>query len=174
MKRILVALAVLVGCVLLCVLIGAMLPQNHVSSRAATYRHSPAEIWRVITDPPGFPAWRNDVKQVEILAPVEGRPSWRETDSHGNGISYEIVESDPPRRLGTRIVGQNLPFGGTWTYELTAESNGGTLLRITENGEIYNPVFRFVARFFLGYTGTQEQYLRALGNKFGETITVDN
>jgi hypothetical protein len=43
-------------------------------------------------------------------------------------------------------------------------------LRITEDGEIRNPIFRFVARFFLGYTATMEAYLRDLGRRFGETV----
>ena len=34
-----------------------------------------------------------------------------------------------------------------------------TTLRITENGEVYNPVFRFVSRFVFGHSATIEKYL---------------
>ncbi len=42
------------------------------------------------------------------------------------------------------------------------------MVTITENGEIYNPFFRFMARFVFGYTVTMETYLKALGKKFSE------
>jgi uncharacterized protein YndB with AHSA1/START domain len=174
MKWFLVTLAVLVGIALLIFLVGAMLPRQHVSSRAAVYKQSADEIWSVITDPQKFPEWRKSVKQVVLLPPVQGQASWREVDAHGGAIPYEIIESTAPRRLITRIADLKLPFGGTWTYELSPAPDGGTVLRITENGEIYNRVFRFVARFFMGYARTQEEYLRDLGNKFGETVAVAN
>lgn len=174
MKWIIVAVAVLVGIVLLVVLVGAMLPRHHVSSRAAAYKSSPQQIWDVITSPQKFPSWRNGVKRVEMISPVQGRLAWREIDSHGAAIPYEIVESAAPQRLVTRIADPRLPFGGTWTYELSPAAGDATVLRITENGEVYNPIFRFVSRFFMGYSGTQEQYLRDLGDKFGQQVNVEN
>ena len=74
------------------------------------------------------------------------------------------------RRLVTKIADDSLPFGGTWTYELSRPSAGnGAVLRITENGEVKNVVFRFISRFILGQTATMDTYLRDLGRKLGET-----
>ncbi len=42
------------------------------------------------------------------------------------------------------------------------------LVQRTEQGEIYNPVFRFVSRFILGYTRTIDTYLRNVSRKFDE------
>jgi hypothetical protein len=50
---------------------------------------------------------------------------------------------------------------------------GGSELRIHENGEIYNVIFRFMARFLFGYTGSIETYLRDLGAKFGEPVAIE-
>jgi hypothetical protein len=50
---------------------------------------------------------------------------------------------------------------------VSPETNGSRL-NITERGEIYNPVFRFVSRFILGYTGTLDTYLKDVARKFGE------
>jgi len=47
-------------------------------------------------------------------------------------------------------------------------------LRIREVGEIYNPLFRFLARFFFGYTGTIDAYLKSMAKKFGEQSPVGN
>ena len=45
---------------------------------------------------------------------------------------------------------------------------------ITEDGEIYNVIFRFVARFFMGYNSNIEGYLNGLGRKFGEPVQIEN
>jgi hypothetical protein len=42
-----------------------------------------------------------------------------------------------------------------------------TTLRITEHGEIYNPIFRALARFVFGYESTMIAYLDALKKKVG-------
>jgi hypothetical protein len=40
-------------------------------------------------------------------------------------------------------------------------------LTITENGEVYNPLFRFVSRFIIGQTATMDGYIKALNAKLG-------
>lgn len=157
--------------VLLVVAIGYALPRSHVASVSAQYAAPPDTLWATLTDVAAFPRWRNDLVRVELLPDENGQRGWRE---HGKNdvITYRVVASDPPRRLVTRIADETLPFGGTWMYEL-APAGGGTRLTITERGEVYNPIFRFVSRFVLGYTGTMTTMLRALGAKHGETITPE-
>ena len=75
---------------------------------------------------------------------------WRETDSHANAITYEEAEAGivsgpvPLWRRVTRIADRNLPFGGTWMVEIVP-ADGGSKVTITENGEVYNPFFRFAS-----------------------------
>jgi hypothetical protein len=78
----------------------------------------------------------------------------------------EHVERQPPRRLVTRIADADLPFGGTWTFELAPEE-GGTRVTITERGEIRNPIFRAVARYVFGYGATMEAFLDELRAHIG-------
>jgi len=40
-------------------------------------------------------------------------------------------------------------------------------LTITENGEVYNPLFRFMARYIFGYEGTIENHMAALKKHLG-------
>ena len=79
-------------------------------------------------------------------------------------LTFAFERMDAPRVLVTRITDAGLPFGGTWTSEI-APVPGGSRLRITEDGEIYNPLFRFMARFIFGYDGTIKLYLSALETK---------
>lgn len=111
------------------------------------------------------------MQKVEPLPSKDGRPAWRETDQHGQVIPFEVIEWNPRQKLVTRIADPNLPFGGTWTFELEP-SHSGTTLRITERGVVNNPIFRFMARFVFGYTATMEEYLHSLGKKFGDTSSA--
>lgn len=150
-------------------LVGALLPAEHVATRLARYAQPPAALWEAITDVEAMPAWRTDLKSIRRLPDREGRPAWVETSSSGE-LPLVVTEWDPPRRLVTRIDDPELPFGGTWTYEIAAVEGGATL-RITENGQIRSALFRFLARFLFSHTATMEQYLKDLGRKFGEDVT---
>lgn len=174
MKWALRALGIVVALIATVLLIGSLLPKQHTATRAARFRQPPETVWRAITDYSKFPAWRKGVTRVEALPSANGKPSWREFDKYDHSLPFEIDELKPPEHLVTRIADPNLPFGGTWTYELAGQSDGATVLRITENGEVRNVFFRFVSRFFMGYTKTMEDYLNALGEKFGEKTTVEN
>jgi hypothetical protein len=85
---------------------------------------------------------------------------WREHSKSGD-ITFEFAETTAHVRAVARIADPSLPFGGRWTYEL-APDGAGTRLTITEHGEVYNPIFRFMSRFVFGHTSTIEQFLAAL------------
>lgn len=175
MKWAILIVAGLIAIVGLIALIGAVLPQNHVATRSAKFRRSPQELWQAITNFADFPNWRPGVKSVERLPDHDGHIMWLERTSH-DAIPYEAIELTPPdsggrARLTGKIADPKLPYGGTWTYELT-RAGEGTELRITERGEVYNPIFRFVSRFVMGQTKTIDDYLSALGKKFGESVSI--
>jgi len=169
----------LIAIVALVAIIGAFLPKGHVATRAARFRQSPDAVWQAITGYEDFSKWRPGVQSVKRLPEMNGHAAWSEQIGIGwsaEEIPYEIVESvapagGAPGRLVVRIADPRLPYGGGWTYELSAV-DGGTLLRVTERGEVYNPIFRFVSRFIMGHTKSLEDYLNALGKKFGETVTI--
>ena len=125
---------------------GAALPVAHVASRQARFRKPVEEVWAAIA---------------------------REKTFREDNVNYEVIESSPPRRMVTRIADKNLPYGGQWTYEISPDGDG-SILRITENGEVYNPFFRFVSRFIIGHTATIDNRLRALGKQFGETVKIED
>ncbi len=169
MRWALIVVAGLAALVLVCVVAGLLLPQSHVAARSARYRASPATVWAVITDVSAFSSWRPDVKKVELMSTPPAPPRWREIGERP--ITFEQVEVDPPNRMVVHIADASLPFGGGWSYELAPADGGGTTLNVTEHGEVYNPIFRFVSRFIIGHTASLDGYLRALGTKLGEQVT---
>ena len=166
MKWILLVLGVLVGLLILITLIGWLLPREHVGSREGRYRQPPEAIWTAITDVDAMPSWREGLKAVKSLPDRNGLPAHVEISSTGE-IPMETVEMLPPSRLVGRIADPKLPFGGTWTFEITPTPEGANL-RITERGWVSNPMFRLLSRFVFGYTSTIDSYLRSLAKKFGE------
>ena len=75
-------------------------------------------------------------------------------------MPVRIEREEPPSLLVTRVV-EGQPFGGTWTYRI-APAPGGSQLTITEDGEVYNVVFRFMSRFVFGHYATMDAYLANL------------
>ena len=160
MNAVLMTVAVLIGAVAMVTLIGASLPKGHVASLEKRLPIDPQSLWTILTDVDSFAAWRPDVKRIETLPDIEGRPVWTEHTTSGR-IRFAVDRMEPPRTLVVRIADPDLPFGGTWTYEILEDGNGSSL-RITERGEVYNPIFRFIARFVFGYEKTIRTYLDAL------------
>ena len=168
MRVVVVLLAVMVGLGLVVVIVGYLLPVRHEATVSATIPAAPDAVWAVLTDPASYPTWRGDVTSVELLPTDSGHVAWREQGKNGV-ISYAIELAEVPTRLVTRITDKSLPFGGSWEYVVTGEGRGSRV-RITEHGEVYNPVFRFVSRFIMGHTATASAYLKALGARFGAAV----
>ena len=138
--------------------IGYALPQDHVATVQRSIPLPPAEVFAKISDVSRFPEWRTDTQEVTIVS--RSPLTWRER-AGGDVITYEVVESRPPERLVVRIADPDLPFGGTWTYELQPEG-AGTRVTITEHGQVFNPIFRFMSRFVFGHVATMNAVLDAL------------
>ena len=126
MKWILWISIALVGVLILITLIGWLLPKAHSVSREVQFREPPEAIWKAITDIEAMPAWRQGLKSVKHLPDKNGLPSWVETSASGT-IPFETVVSQPPAKLIVRIADPKLPFGGTWTYQITPVAAGSSL-----------------------------------------------
>lgn len=150
------------------VIIGYLLPKGHVATRSAVFKASPEELFTLISGPQN---WRPDVKKFEVLPDAGSMQRVRETTSDGETITYDVVRLEPPRLMVRRISDKSLPYGGSWTYHIET-CNGGSVLTITEDGEVYNPIFRIVSRFIIGHTNTIDRYLKSLGGALGEPVKI--
>lgn len=155
--RVLLALVGLAGVV---AVVGWMLPVAHVASGSSVVPQPVEAVFIRIADVAAYPTWWPDVTRVDVLLSVDGRSRFREHMSTG-AIVFETVEAASPRRFVSRIADPDQPFGGTWTFELAPEATG-TRVTITERGEVYNPIFRFMSRFVFSQTSTLESCLAAL------------
>jgi uncharacterized protein YndB with AHSA1/START domain len=168
-KWVLASAGVIVVLAAAVVTLGMLLPRDHVVARAARIAAPPESVWRLLTTPTEFPAWRTDVTGIEILPAGEYLVMWRERSRHGS-IEMAIEAQEPPRRLVTRIADTTLPFGGSWEFDLAADGDDASRVTITERGSVYNPIFRVASRYVMGHTATIDGYLRALGHHYGQDV----
>ncbi|GAA0750580.1 SRPBCC family protein [Ideonella azotifigens] len=154
----------IVGLIALIVIIGMLLPVKHSATRSIVLPTSPARLWELISDFAAYDGWRTGVVEMQRQPDANGHPVWKELEKGGGGLAFETLAVEPQQRIVRRIVGEGLPFGGTWTFVLkTVET--GTELTVTEDGEVYNPVFRFVSRFIMGHQRSMRIYFDDLTRK---------
>jgi len=167
-KTLFVVIGIVIGTIVLLAavvaLVGSRLPKNHTASRSILLHRSPKEVYDVVRDFNSSPSWRSDVKSVEVKT-QPGKTTFREVGS--DTVDYEVTEDVPGRRLVTRILNTDLGYSGKWTYEFLPEGDG-TRVKVTEDGEVSNVLFRFMSRYVFGHTATMDSYLTSLAKRFGE------
>ncbi|TGN03178.1 LIC10604 family protein [Leptospira dzoumogneensis] len=160
MKIVWIILFSLVGFMVLIVLSGYLLPKDHIASVEKDLPSSPENIYKIIRDVSEYKNWRSGLKSVNI----ESDTIWIESDSHGNNIRFGIIEEHSPNYLRTKILNEDLPFGGGWEFEIN--QNGPiTKLKITEKGFVTNPLFRVLSKFVFGHDATMKTFLEDLSKK---------
>ena len=161
MKILIIIGVSLIVLIVLIYLIGFILPRNH-SATITSYLNVPIDsVWKRISKPEEFISWRKEIKKIDVISSDE----WIETNRQNDKIPIKITETIPYAKLVTVINSSNLLFGGTWTYNLK-QTKSGTEITIIENGEVYNPFFRFFSKFVFGHTATIKNYLANLETSF--------
>jgi hypothetical protein len=146
--------------VLIVVVVGAMLPKAHTASRTVRIAMPPDALFVTLSDVDRYQSWRPDVKSLQRLPDRDGKPAWIE-DAGGMKIPLHFERMERPSLLVSRIDGSDLPFGGSWTYQIVPAA-GGSDLTITENGEVSNVLFRFMSRFVFGHHATMDGFIKHL------------
>src|SRR5262245_15700119 len=168
MKWIVFAVGGLVVLAAVIAIIGSTLPRTHMASRTLRVKRAPVDVWTAITQA-----------------------------MSASDVPTDIVESDPPRRLVSRVKDTEKMFGGTWTVAIapddpstlrepqgrpeqsrgatssgqapsTSSGQAGCTITITEEGWVANPIFRFVSRYVMGHHATMDALLRTVAKSFGE------
>jgi len=163
LKWMLITFGALAGIVALMAIVGAFLPKKHTASRSITLNASPDSVFAIIADVERYAEWRGDVKEVTLLATSDGTTRFREMGKDG-AVTYRVMERVPPLRYVVRIDDATLPYGGSWISTLRPEGSG-TVLTITEDGEVYNPIFRFLSRTVFSPSATIEKYQASLRDR---------
>jgi hypothetical protein len=136
---VLVGLAAVVAIVAIVMIVGARLPREHRASRTLRVSRAPADVWPVVTRLAG-----------------------------ASSVPVDILESQPPHRLVTRIKATERQFGGTWTVAIAGQAAPpASTVTITEDGWVANPIFRFMSRYVIGHHATMDALLTGVAKEFG-------
>lgn len=139
--------------------IGRSLPVEHRVTRSRQLAAPNDVVWMTVRDLEATASWRPGVETVALDRSDVDQPRFVEHGRAGS-VAYVIEREQPPHLLVTRIV-DNEDFGGSWETRIEPAGDGARIT-ITEEGEVYHPLFRFVARFVIGHARTVETYLDAL------------
>jgi uncharacterized protein YndB with AHSA1/START domain len=145
---------------------GMLLPKAHSVTRSATVAAPPDKVWGLVADFANEAKWNGAIKSSTRGSDKDGHEVWVTVDKRGGKLPLETVEVVAGQKLVRRIADPKLPYGGKWTITL-APDGGGTLVSVTEDGEVYNPIFRFIARTFMDEAATVNAYLNGLTKASG-------
>lgn len=156
-----ILIVIIVLIILLIVLTGYLLPVKHRASTEVLVNSNSENVWKRITNYQEFPSWRTDIKQVKSI----NETSWIEVTKNDDELPLTMIRREENQKLITQIDSKDLPFGGNWEFHLKADGER-TIVTITENGEVYNPVFRFVSKFIMGHDSNIKTYASDLEKSF--------
>ena len=155
MKIALIILIIVITLIVVMVLIGKMLPVKHIASQSMSFQSSCDEVWKVVSNVNEWKSWRSDLKEITITG---------DSTVKADDVEYAISNAVPGVSFTTTIITKDLPYGGAWNYVFEKDGSG-CKLTITENGEVYNPLFRFLSKFAFGHEGTLKKYMETLAKR---------
>ncbi len=151
---------------------GKNLPESYEVERSAVYDQPIASVWQAITDYEKLPGWSEHIEKVERQEDQEGQPVWRFYSRDGHYMDIAIVKAEEPAVFVSRIVETDMPFGGSWSFQLLKKDEETTQVSLKEEGIVPSPFWRLVLNFVMGQDMMVTQYLTELGKKFGETPEI--
>jgi len=171
MKWLLIAISIIALAIIVVLVVGLLQPAKHSVTRSIHLKQTPESVFALLEDQTNSPSWSSGIAKVEPLPDRDGKPTVRCTLKWG-GMQMIItqLECTPPHRLVFSMSEDGGPSFGTWTYNISSETDG-CRVAITEDGELKNPLYRVMARM-RGLDANISQTLRDLAKKFGENADV--
>ena len=143
--------------------VGSTMPVNHSISVSGVVAAPPQAVFARITNFSAASSWRPEVHSVTTLPQDNSRDAWVEDLGHGVTMKFLAINTVPvgPDGHGLRQVKlDDAQYGGTWTYDISAgPTSGTTLLKITEDGYINPPLYRFMMAHVFGPTKNLQDYM---------------
>lgn len=166
------ALITIVSVVLIFAIVGflgftANLSKNHHVEAEAVYDRPADMVWQVMTDYASMPTWSPTISKAESLGVKDGKPAWHLEMKDGHFIDVSIDESAPHKLFRTTVLDTDTPYSGSWTLSLSAAGNK-TAVKLTQEGTIKSPFWRFVTHYITGEDTAIKQTLAQTGEELAK------
>jgi uncharacterized protein YndB with AHSA1/START domain len=173
MKWFLIIAVILLLPVLIMLVAGLLQPVKHSVTRSLHLNQKPEVVFALLTDTTNLPSWSSTVASVEPMPAQGGKPVVKCTLKWGH-MQMVMTQNEcvPPSRLVITMAKPDGAVLGTWTYQITPDTEG-CRVALTEEGEIKNPFFRVMARM-RGLDTNINQTLQDLTKRFGESADISN
>jgi hypothetical protein len=105
---------------------------------------TPENIWKILTDAPGYAQWDNGVERVEgKISPNETIKVYSQV-SPGRAFPVKVTEFSPAQKM---VWSGGMPFGlfkGVRTFTLSMQGNGTTSFKMREefSGRMLNMIWK--------------------------------
>lgn len=140
---------------------GTRLPATHTVSVSGVVPAPQDKVFALITDVKDGSNWRPRVKSVITLQPDQGRDRWVEHYAYHQYMTFLAVQTVAPTLRQVKLDEPRAAYGGTWTYELSPGPTPATTeLKITEDGYINPPIYRFMMAHVMGPTKNLDDYMK--------------
>lgn len=170
MKILFRVILVLIAVAAVAYLYARSIPAHQTHIRTTTLKQTPDAIFALLTDLPNFPKWNRNMVKIEMLPPINGKETTRQTFKGNMDMTIITSESTPPKHLVRSMGDIGGPFEGSWTYEITPTIDGSQIV-LTEQSTMNNAFFRLMAKLF-GPTKYMDEHLQDMAKHFGETAVV--
>jgi len=165
------ALSILLGPLVFAFLTGMMMARSRQTTRSIWLKASRKSVWGVLTNFASQADWRREIKHIERVE-RGGEVLWREHLHFGPPLTLLAVELERFHKLERKIVDSNLPFQGSWLYELSDEKSG-TRVRVTESIEVSNPALRFLNRLNGSQSKSLKLLLESIARRFKDSPRIE-
>jgi len=158
----------LVGSVIGTYVYGSSQPEEHEVLAYVDVPVSVDEAYALLSDLEARPSWRPRVDRIgRIHDDGEGRQVWRELDHGGDRFDLKVMALTPPHEVVFATASpEQIGYDAVWTWHLRA-TDTGSLVTLTEVGEIDNPLWRGIFYLRSGPEETVLSELQLLSTRFG-------
>jgi hypothetical protein len=127
--------------------VGSTLPETVTITQSKSFVASQELVWTTLMDIENYPLWKPGITSVEMLGTNDqGLTMWREVDSAGKSIRYEITDYIPNELIEVHEISRPDLTQGIWVYKLSRYEDSGVLnIRRLANIERY--MDRFIHRW---------------------------
>lgn len=141
-KLISIVVLVILGLLAIAASVGATIPVKRTTTHSAVFAATPDQVWAVISNP----GWGPGHVGCEVLPANDGHRTWVLCHEWFKPHTVKAVEWDPPSKLVLKPVHRRRYVDSSCTYRIEPV-DGGSLLTIIGDADLYNPIDRFFERY---------------------------